>query len=97
MKEMLWLFAADPTTGFQTNLPQVGATGNQLQYILQIVCAVLAVVAVLMIVISGLRFITAQGNPQEVGKAKNTIVYALIGLLVAVVAQAIVSLVLFNL
>ena len=96
MIKQLKILANDPSTGFETNLPQVSATGNQLQYILQIVFGVLAVAAVLMIVVAGLRFVTAQGNPQEVGKAKNTIVYALIGLLVAVVAQAIVSLVLFN-
>jgi ABC-type polysaccharide transport system permease subunit len=47
-----------------------------------------------MIVIAGLRFITAQGNPQENAKARNTIVYAVVGLLVALIAEIFVSFIL---
>jgi hypothetical protein len=75
----------------KTGLPQGAANSANLQNILQIVFAILAALSVLFIVIAGLRFITAQGNPQEVGKAKSTIVYALIGLLVALLAEAIVA------
>lgn len=74
-----------------TNLPKVYAGSNQLQDILRIAFAVLGALAVLFIMLGALRFITAQGNPQEVSKAKSTIVYALIGLVVALVAEAIVS------
>jgi len=48
----------------------------------------------MMIVISGFRFIVGQGSPQETAKARNTIVYALVGLVVALTAEAIVALVL---
>lgn len=84
----------DPTdpTKYQTNLPNPAAGNDQLQQILTIVFGVAAVLAVLMIVIAGLRFVVGQGNPQEVSKARNTIVYALAGLLVALTAEAIVSL-----
>ena len=75
-------------------LPTVNAGSNQLQAILSIAFATLAAVAVLFIVIAGLRMITAQGNPQEVSKAKSTIVYALAGLLVALLAEAFVAFVL---
>ena len=67
---------------------------NQLNDILKIAFAVLAALAVLFIAIAGLRLIIAQGNPQEVGKAKSTIVYALAGLLVALLAEAFVAFVL---
>ena len=77
--------------GCQTGLPQAHANSGQLQNILQIVFAVLAALAVLFIVVAGLRFITAQGNPQEVSKARSTIIYALIGLLVALLAEALVA------
>ncbi|HTB48579.1 MAG TPA: hypothetical protein VK712_00690 [Verrucomicrobiae bacterium] len=83
--------------GCQTGLPQATNTSGDLQAIIQIVIAIIAALAVLFIVIAGLRFVTAQGNPQETAKARNTIVYALIGLLVALTAEAIVSLVLGNL
>ncbi|MDB5164945.1 MAG: rane protein of unknown function [Candidatus Saccharibacteria bacterium] len=83
----------DPSQ-FQTELPQAHANSTAIHDVLQIVFGVLGALAVLMIVIAGLRFITAQGNPQETAKARSTIVYAIVGLLVALMAEAIVSFVL---
>ncbi|MEO7364526.1 MAG: pilin [Candidatus Saccharimonadales bacterium] len=78
----------------ETGLPQVAAGNSQIQQILKIVFAVLAALSVLMIVIAGFRYTIAQGNPQEVSKARNTIVYSLIGLVVALAAEVIVAFVL---
>lgn len=75
-------------------LPTVDAGSSQLNDILRIAFAVLAALAVLFIVIAGFRMIIAQGNPQEVSKAKSTIIYALAGLLVALLAEAFVAFVL---
>jgi len=75
----------------ETGLPQVAATGNQLRTILQIIMGVLAAVAVLMVTIGGFRYVTSEGNPENTKKARSTIVYALIGLVVAISAEAIVS------
>lgn len=75
-------------------LPTTNAGTNQIQDVLRIAFAVLGALSVLFIVIAGLRMITAQGNPQEVSKAKGTIVYALVGLLVALLAEAFVAFVL---
>jgi hypothetical protein len=50
-----------------------------------------------MIVIAGFRFIAGEGNPQEVSKARSTILYAVIGLIVAISAEIIVSFTLGNL
>ncbi len=80
--------------GCETGLPVVGATSANLQNILQIVFGILAVVAVIMIVIAGIRFITGGNNPQEITKARNTIVFAVVGLIIAISAEAIVSFVL---
>lgn len=77
-----------------TGLPSTGASSVQLQQVLQIALAVFGAVAVLIIVIAGLKFITAQGNPQSVSKARSTILYALIGLVVIASAEAIVTFVL---
>lgn len=86
------LFAAgDPLNGQTVDLPHAKAGHSALASILQIVLGVAAALAVLMIVLGGLRFITAQGNPQDAAKARSTIVYALVGLLVAISAEAIVS------
>ncbi len=83
-------------TTCDTGLPQVGAGAVQLHEILQIILAVLGAIAVLVVVISGLRFITAQGNPQEVAKARSTLVNAVVGLVVILGAEAIVAFVLGN-
>ncbi len=80
--------------GCDTGLPTATASSTDFQQILQIFFAILAALTALFIVAAGLRFITAQGNPQETAKARNTIIYALVGLAVALTAEAIVSLVL---
>jgi hypothetical protein len=100
--KLLHLFAAGQAACGNGNvcdpgLPVVGAGHDQLQQILQIVFAILAALAVLMIVIAGFRFITAQGNSGETAKARNTIVYALVGLLVALIAETFVSFILGHL
>ncbi len=82
---------------YENGLPQAVAGSSQLHDLLQILFGVIAALAVLMIVIAGLRFVTGQGNPQEISKARNTIVYAVAGLLIALVAESIVSLALVNL
>ena len=59
--------------------------------VLSVVIGVLAAVCLLFIVIGGFRYILSQGDPQGVAKAKGTILYALIGLAVVIIAQAIVT------
>lgn len=51
---------------------------------------VIGVAAVVMIIIGGLRYIIGLGDPNSISGAKNTILYALIGLVVAALSQALV-------
>lgn len=83
----------DKSTGvnYCTGLPTPGASSGNLQHLVQIVIGTLAAIAVLVIVIAGLKFITAQGDPQGTAKARDTIIYALVGLVIAVLAEAIVT------
>ena len=73
-----------------TGLPKVGAGHDQVQQILSFTFATIAALAVLMIVIAGFRYVITQGTPQETAKARNTILYAVIGLIVSLAAEAIV-------
>lgn len=76
------------------NLPNAGAgaTGeNQLSNILTTVFMIAAGVAVLMVIIGGLSYVLSTGDPQKAAKAKNTILYAIIGLVVAIMATTIVG------
>lgn len=55
---------------------------------------VVGVVSVIMIIIGGLKYITSGGDSGNVTGAKNTILYAVIGLVVVALAQFIVKFVL---
>jgi hypothetical protein len=56
--------------------------------------AIIGIVAVVMIMVGGLKYITSQGDATSTASAKNTILYAAIGLVVVALAQVIVRFVL---
>jgi len=68
--------------------------GSQVEIIVNILLFLLGSIAVIMIIIGGIRFATANGDQSVVTSAKNTILYAVIGLIVAILAYAIVNFVL---
>lgn len=53
----------------------------------------LLIVGVIAIIWAGFMFISAQGDPEKVNKAKKFLVYAIIGVFVAVLARGIVGLI----
>lgn len=59
--------------------------------VINILLLAAAVVSVIMIIIGGFKYTTSNGDANKVASAKNTIMYAIIGLLVAVFAYSIVS------
>lgn len=77
-----------------TGLPKVSAGASELHTLLTIFFGIMAVLAVLFVVIGGLRFVTSAGDPQAAHKARDTIIYAIVGLVIAILAEALVSLVL---
>jgi multisubunit Na+/H+ antiporter MnhB subunit len=44
-----------------------------------------------MLIIGGIRYTISQGDQSQVTSAKNTILYAIIGLIVAILAYALVN------
>ena len=48
-------------------------------------------ISVIMIIVGGIRYATSQGDQTQMQSAKNTILYAVIGVVVAIAAYAIVS------
>ena len=56
---------------------------------------ILMLVAVIMIVVGGFLFITASGDPEKAGKAKTYIVYALIGIAIALFAKILPAIIKF--
>ena len=51
----------------------------------------IGLVAVIMIIIGGIRYTTSNGDASQTKAAKDTILYAIVGLVVAIMAYAIVS------
>ena len=62
--------------------------------IINAIIFVIGIVAVVMIVLGGISYATSQGDPSKVKKGKDTILYGIIGLIVALLAFAIVNFVL---
>ncbi len=56
----------------------------------RLIAMIVGVASTIMIIIGGLQYILASGDSSNINNAKNTILYAIIGLVVAIAAQAIV-------
>jgi hypothetical protein len=83
----------DKSTPISDNgLPHThGAGEKDVKKIVAIVFEIVGALALLMIVISGLRYVLSAGDPQRISKAKDGILYALVGLAIALAAEAIVA------
>lgn len=65
--------------------------------IVNVMLFIIGAVAVIMLIIGGIRYVVSGGDQNAVTGAKNTILYAIIGIVVAVLAYAVVNFVLTNL
>lgn len=74
--------------GVPTDL--IGANGVFTQITNTILYAV-GVISVIMLIWGGLRYVTSGGDSKKVTDAKNTIMYAIIGLIIAILAFAVVN------
>ncbi len=72
----------------------VDASGSLFTTILKVVFTTAGIIAVLMITIGGFEYVISQGDPQRTAKAKNTILYAIIGLVIAISGFTIVTFIL---
>lgn len=67
---------------------------SALIFAIRIFQAIVGLVAVFMLIFGGLKYVTSGGESAAMGGAKNTIIYAIIGLVVVVLAELIVQFVL---
>ena len=79
---------------FDVNLPDVPADDSAVETALQIFFGIAFMISLLLVTIGALRFVTANGDPQNISKARNTIIYAVIGIVISASAFAIVTFVL---
>lgn len=84
-------------SGCGTEDPSGFDLGSIMRTIINILSVIVGFVAVIMIIIGGVRYITSGGDSSNISAAKNTIIYAIIGLIIVALAQVIVHFVLKNL
>lgn len=65
-----------------------------IQTILNAVYFIVGIVAVIMIILGGITYATSQGDPAKVKKGKDTILYGIVGLIIALMAFAITQFIL---
>jgi hypothetical protein len=63
-------------------------------FIINIFSVIVGIVAVIMIIWGGFKYITSGGDSGNITSAKNTIIYAIIGLIIVALAQFLVKFVL---
>lgn len=81
-------------TGTPTSL---FASGGIFQTIVNVLLFLVGAIAVIMLIFGGIRYVTSGGDQNSVTAAKNTIMYAIIGIIVAILAYAVVNFVLTSL
>jgi len=89
--------AVDPPAGLTKNITAfTGTTGGTnlpeaIRLIVNGLLALVAIVTAIFALIGGVRYITSQGDEDAVAAAKNTIIYAIIGLIVIALVAVIVN------
>ena len=81
----------EPTGGPNNRVPKNLNVMKVLNRIVDWIFSILLVFAAIMIVVAAFYFVTAQGNPDQVTKARNFVLWALIGVLVAFLARGLVN------
>ena len=73
------------------NIPKKNwSNASSITSIFQVAIAAAGLVAVAFIVINAIQMATSNGNPEKVKKARNGILYSVIGLIIVIMAEAII-------
>jgi len=91
------VFADTTAQGIQSGIDATGNSSPQtnltdvFKTVVNVLLFVIGAIAVIMLIVGGLRYVLSAGNSTAVTAAKNTILYAIIGLVVAFLAYAIIN------
>ena len=78
--------------GFEDlTINRTGLEESQLQSVVGFFFIIAGMIAVIMIIIGAYWYILSAGDPQKVKKAKDTILYAVVGLIISISAWAIIE------
>ena len=84
-------------SGGKCTSPDNRSVIGTIRQVVNILIFIVGAVSIIMVVVGGLRYVLSGGDQNSISSAKNTILYAIIGIVVAVAAYAIVNFVLQNL
>ncbi len=70
------------------------AINNVASRVINLISLLAGIIAVIMIIVSGIRYVTSGGDSNKVSAAKTALIYALIGIAIAALAQVLVHFVL---
>lgn len=88
-RALVYMAQIDISEG-EIDVPKTRIEQGSVQNVLQLVFGTIAAISVLIITIAGLYFVLSRGNPEKSNRARNAIIYSSIGLLVSILASAIV-------
>lgn len=84
---------ADASKGEEQAATLEGETGV-FKTITNVLLFIIGAISVIMLIIGGIRYVVSGGDSSAVTSAKNTILYAIVGIVVALLAYALVNFVL---
>ena len=97
---MVMPVSADDPGGLQGALEQTQSDdmptelfgeGSIVTTVINTMLFIVGILSVIMITYAGIRYVTAHGDSKQVGDAKNTLIYAIVGLIISIVAYALVN------
>lgn len=91
MVQPLHLFANDKVSPEQVGVPRVELTNNVVGDVVGSVFVLIGALAVLFMLVGAARYVTANGEPGKISQAKNTLIYAVVGIIVSALGFTIVQ------
>ena len=80
-----------PTCQSRTEKNPITGTDGLLYKVSLVIAIISGIAAIIVIIVGGMQYVTSGGDSQKITSAKHTIVGAVIGLIVIVLAQTIIT------
>ncbi|MCY3804588.1 MAG: hypothetical protein OXF85_01855 [Candidatus Saccharibacteria bacterium] len=84
-------FTLDSVTGPETVNGQTSSIVNLLANISGYLIFITAIISIIVVIIGGFQLVFSEGNSEQAKKARSTIIYAVIGLLIAIIAGPVLK------
>ena len=83
----------DTATTSEMKGKSIDGDSGLIKTVVNVLLWAVGILSVIMIIFSGFRYITSAGDASKTGSAQSTLTYSVVGLIVAIMAYAIVNMV----